>query len=231
MLLTSNTSNETLTFVVTYCCNQACDNRLPDNPVFFVTEDHEFGALRRFVADHGDGWDALHTGGSTTFLQILDESNFVWTTDEDAARLSASIFYRNAEGIIYHEGLLYFCAKKTETLFILNLETMKYEAENTGLKFAGKGSFNAQPDQIILGSENYKRFIYFTEDGGANPGVYVRDHNGTYSTIFEGLDGSIYDGDETVGIALSPDRRKLYGGFQDAGVLMEFSREDGAAFE
>ncbi|KAL7525950.1 hypothetical protein ACHAXR_001234, partial [Thalassiosira sp. AJA248-18] len=75
-------------------------------------------------------------------------------------------------------------------------------------------------------------------DGGTTPGVYVRDTNGMYHTIFEAIDGGIYSGngddespDETVGIALSPDRRKLYAGFQDAGVLMEFTREDGHPFE
>jgi len=212
----------------------ACDNRRPDRPIFFTTEDHEFGALRKFVAE-GNGWDALHNGGSTTFLRILDESTFEWTSNESAASISAATYYRNAEGVIYHEGLLYFTAKKTRTLFILNLEKMTYESEKTGLQFSGKGSFNAQPDQIVLG--NYKRWIYFTEDGGTTPGVYVRDLDGTYYTIFEAIEGSVYSGDdsnssdETVGIALSPDRRKLYAGFQDAGVLMEFTRDDGFPFE
>ena len=40
-----------------------------------------------------------------------------------------------------------------------------------------------------------------------------------------------YDGDETVGIALTPDRMKLYAGIQDAGVLFEFTRDDGRPFE
>ena len=87
---------------------------------------------------------------------------------------------------------------------------MTYVTERTGSNFGGKGSFNAQPDQIIL--ENYKRWIYFSEDGGSTPGVYVRDKAGMYRTVFEGIAGGRYDGDETVGIALSPDRRKLYAG-------------------
>lgn len=128
--------------------------------MFFTTEDHEFGALRRFEAD-GKGWDSLHSGGNTTFLLILDNKNYEWTTDEFTARNSAATYYRNAEGIVYHEGLLYFTAKKTHTLFILDLQNLTYESEYTGAMFTGKGSFNAQPDQIFLG--NYKRWIYFSE--------------------------------------------------------------------
>ncbi|KAL7531002.1 hypothetical protein ACHAXR_003797, partial [Thalassiosira sp. AJA248-18] len=131
----------------------ACDNRNPLRPIFFTTEDHKFGALRRFEAN-GNGWDALHRNGQTLFLRIIDGSNYEWTNDEIAARNSAATYYRNAEGITYHEGILYFTAKKTKTLFILDLQNMTYESEVTGGQFVGKGSFNAQPDQIFLG--NYK---------------------------------------------------------------------------
>lgn len=211
----------------------ACDNRNPARPIFFTTEDHEYGALRRFEADT-NGWDSLHTGGKTTFLRIIDDINYEWTDDESWARNSASAYYRNSEGVSYHDGKLYFAAKKTHTLFILDLQKMTYEAEYTGALFTGQGSFNAQPDQLFLG--NYKRWIYFTEDGGNSPGVYVRDADGTYSTIFEAVEGGMYGGkygesDETVGIALSPDRKKMYAGFQDGGILMEFTRDDGVPFE
>jgi hypothetical protein len=45
-----------------------------------------------------------------------------------------------------------------------------------------------------------------------------------------GIPGGRYSGDETVGIAFSPDRKKFYFGFQDAGVLMEVTRDDGHKF-
>ena len=72
--------------------------------------------------------------------------------------------------------------------------------------------------------------MYFTEDGGSTPGVFVRDGDGTYYTVFQAISDE-YDGDETVGIALTPDRMKLYAGIQDAGVLFEFTRDDGRPFE
>ena len=39
--------------------NQAVDNRDPDRPVFFNTEDIEYGPLRSFEAND-KGFDALH---------------------------------------------------------------------------------------------------------------------------------------------------------------------------
>ena len=120
----------------------------------------------------GNGWDVLHQGGTTTYLHILDESTYDWTTNEEDARSSAASFYRNSEGIVYRDGLLYFAAKETATLFILDLENMPYEKEQTGSQFEGKGDLNAQPYQIVLG--NYEEWIYFTEEGGDTPGVYLR---------------------------------------------------------
>ncbi len=205
----------------------AVDNTDPDRPIFFLTEDLESGALRRFVAD-GNGWDSLHYGGSTTFLRFLDDGTFEWTSDENYGRLSAKWYYPNTEGISYHDGFLYFVSKEVKALYILDLTRMTYERELTGgPKLSGHGSFYSQPDQIVLATT---RYIYFTEDGGSNPGLYARDELGKFFTIFQGLEGA-YDDDETVGLALTPDRKRLYAGFQDAGVLFEFTREDGMSFE
>lgn len=207
----------------------AVDNTKPNKPVFFVTEDHEHGALRRFEAQ-SRGWGALHSSGNTKYLRFLDNRRFTWTTSESAGRQSASRYYPNAEGISYHDGILYFVSKEVKALFILDLNNLTYKRETTGgTNLSGRGSFNAQPDQIVFGAN--KRYLYFTEDGGSSPGVFVRDQDGTYYTIFQGIPGGRYDGDETVGVALTPDRMRLYAGIQDAGVLFEFSRDDGRPFE
>lgn len=206
----------------------AVDNTNAMNPVFFTTEDDEAGAMRRFVAN-GNGWDALHSDGDESFLNILDRSNFEWTTDEDAARESAARFYRNSEGVQYHEGKLYFMAKKDYKMIVLDLDDMTYETETTGKKFYGEGSFGAQPDQNLFGPT--RKYIYFTEDGGSSPGVYARFGNdGTFFTLFQAITGGVYDGDETVGIALSPDNKRFYAGIQ-MGIIFEFTRDDGLPFE
>jgi len=206
----------------------AVDNTNPDNPVFFTTEDDEEGCMRRFVA-RGNGWGALQSDGDTSFLNILDGCNFEWTDDEDEARESAAEYYRNSEGIQYHEGKLYFMAKKDYKLIILDLDEMTYKVEITGRKFYGEGSFGNQPDQNLFGPS--RKYIYFTEDGGDSPGVYARyGEDGTFFTLFQAIIGGVYDGDETVGIALSPDNKKFYAGIQE-GIIFEFSREDGLPFE
>jgi secreted PhoX family phosphatase len=207
----------------------AVDNTDPDKPIFFTTEDTSNGELRRFEAD-GNGWDALHVGGRTTYLQFLDGKRFQWTTSLSAGENSAAKYYPNAEGIVCHNSTLYFVAKVTRTLFILDLNDMTYTSELTGSNWVGQGSFNSQPDQIIESDLDIRKYIYFTEDGGNAPGIHVRDGDGKYYTMVRAVPGSKYSGDETVGIAFSPDRKKFYFGFQDAGVLMEVTRDDGHAF-
>jgi len=208
----------------------AVDNRTPERPIFFVTEDLSDGALRR-VEVNGSGWNSLHQDVATSFLRILDNSRFEWTVDEDDGKDSAEEYYPNSEGISFHEeeGKLYFMAKTTKTMIILDLDNLTYKSETTGKKFYGDGSFSAQPDQSIFGPR--RRHMYFTEDGGSSPGVYARlGSTGTYYTMFQGISKE-YDGDETAGVALSPDGKKFIAGVQRAGVLFEFSRDDGLPFE
>ena len=204
----------------------ATDNRIEQSPVFFATEDSKFGAMRRFQAN-STGWHSLHTDGDLTYLRIIDDKNFEWTKNLTAARESAYSYYQHSEGVSVYDGRLYFSAKSTQKLFVLDLESSTYQLETTGLNFQGRGSFNASPDQVIKGT---KRFLYFTESGGETPGVYVRDiHNGKYMTIFEAGDER-YLNDETVGVAFSPGRHFMYAGYQNAGVLIELRRIDNLPF-
>ncbi len=204
----------------------ASDTRLEHSPVFYATEDATYGAMRRFQAN-STGWQSLHEEGDLAYLRIIDESSFEWTKNLTAARESAHSYYQNSEGISFDNGRLFFTAKSTQKLFVLDLESMTYSLETTGLNFAGKGSFNAMPDQVIKGS---KKFLYFTESGGKTPGVYVRDmQSGNYMTIFEASDER-YANDETVGLAFSPDRSRMYAGYQDLGVLLELRRIDNLPF-
>ncbi|KAL7429034.1 hypothetical protein ACHAXH_000971, partial [Discostella pseudostelligera] len=187
----------------------AVDNRNPDGPVFYVTEDREHGALRRYVAN-GNGWGALHSvdGGTTTFLYILGDGTFEWTTDEDIGQESAGDYFPNSEGIQVHEGHVYFMSKEHKMLIILDLDSMTYETEYSGMKFYGEGYFGDEPDQIIFGPT--QKYMYFTEDGGNSPGVYARyGDEKTYFTLFQGING-VYSDDETVGIAISPDHKRFY---------------------
>lgn len=206
----------------------AADNRIDHSPVFFATEDSKFGAMRRFQAN-SKGWNSLHADGDMSYLRIVDDKYFEWTKNITAARESANAYYQNSEGISFDDGTLYFTAKSTQQMFILDLESLTYTLETTGLEFQGKGSFNASPDQVVKGN---KRFLYLTESGGRTPGVYVRDmRTGKYMTLFEAKDGDErYQNDETVGVAFSPDRSLMYAGYQGAGVVFELSRIDKLPF-
>jgi len=160
------------------------------------------GALRR-VKSNCSGWGSLHENRKagckleTTYLH-LDEpvkGEFEWTDSESKGRDSASDNFPNSEGIAFHDGKLSFVSKTKKKMWTLNLDTMTYTVEQTGLKFRGKGSFNGQPDQV--GDQKDSNYMYFTEEGNI-PGVYARhDNDGHYYTLVETVKGVGRNGDET----------------------------------
>ena len=80
-----------------------------------------------------------------------------------------------------------------------------------------------------------RKYIYFTihrRRRSEDPGVYARrDADGTYFTMLQAIAAGVHTDDDTVGIALSPDRKRFYAGFQGNGFIFEFTRVDGLAFE
>ena len=70
--------------------------------------------------------------------------------------------------------------------------------------------------------------------------MYALDESGNSYAIFEAY-GSMYHGDETTGLAFSPDGTRMYACFQDCGCevsgdpdcgcLIEFWRDDGRTFD
>ncbi|KAL7485353.1 hypothetical protein ACHAW6_010955 [Cyclotella cf. meneghiniana] len=220
----------------------ACDDRDPTRPIFFVVEDTEFGALRKYtpppsttIAD----WNTLHTsGGTTEYLLFINENTFTWTScDEAAARLSQAANFPFVEGVDVKDGILNFVSKKTYKLYTLDLDKGTYTMLSTNGTLSGDGEFRNSPDQIVR--NNGGDFLYFTEDGGY-PGVYSLDSSGNMYAIFEAYD-TMYRGDETTGLAFSPDGNKMYASFQDCGCavtygqdcgcLFQFTRDDGLSFD
>lgn len=233
---------------------QACDNRNPSRPIFFVTEDAEFGALRRFTPKPGvsPGWDTLHAaGGNIEFLLFFADGYFTWTCDENAARKSQSLYFPNVEGIAFWGNSLYFVSKRLYMMYKLDVDKMTYTAFSTKGGMAGDAEFLNEPDQIVRNHEIREKssssspWLYFTEDGGKTPGVYAIDTEAFSGTlvkyaIFEAY-GEKYYGDETTGLAFSPNGSKMYACFQDCGCdksgnidcgcLLEYSRDDGLSFD
>ena len=210
----------------------AYDDR-PSPSHYFVTEDHQFGALQRFipsVENTTDPWDELHGEGQTRYLILhptsSSEGTYEWTDNKSASKTNANLFYPNAEGLDVHEDQLFFVSKRLKTLFVLNLDGTTYTSHTTR-----RGLFNGQPDQLqrILGPSGEtlsEDLLYFTEDGGKYAGIHARNRDGDFFTI---LESEIYS-NETTGLAFSPNGLHMYIAYQDEGVLFEITRDDGLPF-
>lgn len=140
---------------------------------FFVTEDAERGALRRFSPDHtntSDSWEILHGPGVTEFLLLFPRSDnasgtYTWTRDHELAKENARLHYRNAEGIDVSGNLLFFVSKNLKRLYTLNLDTGNYTSLSTV-----SGLFDGAPDQLQRVVGGPQDLLYFTEEGGRDPG-------------------------------------------------------------
>ena len=212
------------------------DVRNKEEPAFFVTEDFEYGALRRFIPKNPN-WDdprsMLHGEGRFDYLVLHpDKKNttsnggsFEWVPQPKLAEESAFAHYRNSEGIDAHNGNLYFVSKKFKRLFILDLDGGTYTQQSTE-----NGRFDGDPDQLqrlIGGGEgNMDDIVYFTESGGDDAGIHGRDSEGRYFTI---LESPVYK-EETTGLAFSPDYKHMYLAYQMNGVLFDVWRKDGLPF-
>ena len=211
------------------------DARNESRPCYFITEDHERGALRRWCPDSyllNETWNSLHGNGTRDYLKFINGTNkFGWTPSLEEGRQSAQGNYPFTEGISHKgDGILYFVSKKLKALFICNLDTLEYRMEltNDGGLMIGDGQFSSQPDHVIqtVGSD----ILYFTEDGG-RPGVYGRKTStGEYFAIFEGQ-AEMYKNDEATGLAWSPDWTRIYVCIQTKGLLFEIRRDDGLPFD
>ena len=146
----------------------ACDDRNPSQPIFFLTEDHKSGALRRYtppptLPGTAAGWDALHLDGfNIEYLVFLDDERFTWSCDEQIGRFSQEKYFPNVEGIIYSDGLLYFVSKVTYNLYVLDLDNGTYKTSTTSDYSLYDGEFKHSPDQVVQNEEG--KYLYFTED-------------------------------------------------------------------
>jgi Bacterial protein of unknown function (DUF839) len=202
------------------------DIRNPSSPSFFVTEDQPNGALRRFRPNSKLplDWNMLHAGGTLDYLQFLPGKKFQWTGSLSTGRQSANDYFKNAEGIAHRDGMLKFVSKERREMFRLDLDRMTYTVTSTSTSgLPGGGRFEGEPDHLLATVDG---IMYMTEDGGATPGVFIYDGS-KYVALLE----SDYSGDETTGVAFSPDRRFLLFCIQERGLMFQVSRTDGRPFD
>jgi len=173
----------------------AYDIRDLTKPRFFLTEDSEEGALRRWTptnVQYGmDPWELLHGTGVTDYLVLNPDfasngakGTFSWTTDLKEAQKNAKDFYPSSEGIEADPPDLYFVTKNNFKLFKLNLDTMTYEMSSTRA-----GLMDGEPDQIkMILRDDGTKLLYFSEDWGRVAGIHARDESGKFFTVLEGPD-------------------------------------------
>jgi uncharacterized protein len=194
---------------------------------YYVTEDTENGALRRYRPPRNTPlqWDALHgSGGTLDYLEFLSNNRFRWTTSLSSARSSAATYFPNSEGIAVQNGKLYFVSKVPKLLYTLDLDALTYTVISTKTStLPGGGIFGDQPDHLLATTSGT---LILSEDGGSTPGLFAYDGS-KFLSYFE----SNYNNDEIVGIAFSPDNKFMYAVVQDAGLVFQISRDDGQSFE
>ena len=205
----------------------AFDARDPTATSYYVTEDSENGALRRYRPPINTPlrWDLLHgSGGTLDYLELVSSNTFRWTTSLSVAQTSAQTYFPNSEGIAVQNGKLHFVSKVPKLLYSLDLNALTYTVVSTKTStLPGGGIFADQPDHLLAASSGA---LILTEDGGSTPGLFVYDGS-KFLSYFE----SNYSNDEIVGIAFSPDKKIMYAVVQDAGLVFQISRDDGQSFD
>ena len=207
----------------------AYDDRNTSAPSYYITEDVQNGALRRYrpPMNYPMVWESLHLTNGTHDYLVLDpiSGTFSWSPSLQEGRDSAIAYFRNSEGIAIRNGKLAFVSKVQKELFILDLDKFTYTSFSTETStLTGGGRFDSQPDHVLYQSQS--GVIILSEDGGSTPGMFGYDGS-KYFSYFE----SNFAGDEVTGIAFSPDRKFLFAAIQSIGYLFRISRDDGLPFE
>ena len=207
-------------------------------PTFYVTRDATDGVLTRFIPnDQGmacynqtndyDRWCTLDHGRRDYLVISGQETGGTlrWTRNVTEAQENAKTYYPKSEGIDVVNGMLYFVSKEKKRLVILNLRTRQSSYHSTR-----SGAFNQQPDQVArLVRDDDKSILYFCEDGGPDPGVHGRNHQGKYFTILYGE--RFEKPEETTGLTFSPDGFSMYVSYQHTGIIYEVTRIDNRPFQ
>ena len=205
----------------------AFDARDKMSPTFYVTIDDSYGPLVKFTPSPEIVMSAIENGDYSKILTqdpygsskreflLLDpdsenpkKGTFTWTKNLQEAEINANRYMPHCEGLDVRNGLVYFTCKQEKMLFILHLDTMRYESSSTM-----SGLFDGEPDQVarILGNDG--GVLYFCEDNGYGSDLHGRDSEGNFYTI---LQNRVYDS-ETTGLAFSPDNEHMYLSLQELG--------------
>ena len=201
--------------------------RFQTGPHFFLLEEGGHGTVRRFVPDNvdwSDPWNMLIGGGRIMYL-MLDPSNmtFSWASTVEEGRSNAALNYPGSIGAKQMNEQLYFVSKGLGQLMILSLLDGTYTMQSTDT-----ARFKGLPDQVVrIDIPGTSATLYFSNVTDGTGEIGARNEQGTY-TIIEAVG---HTGDNTTGLAFSPDGKHLYFAIQGAGLLYDISRDDGRGFD
>ena len=207
----------------------AADDADPSRPVFFVTEDQELGGRASVCRGRTRARQLPPRGATRCSPLVRDDGVCMQTADRADARAGRSTA-QTRRSLCTTTGRVHFVAKKERKTVVIDLEALAYETRIGGKRFLEGGViWEPARDGDPFGPE--RKYVCFRKDGGRTPVAYARHgDDGTFSTIFQGIDG-VYDDDKTVGTAPSPDNKRLYFSIQDSGLIFETTRDDGLPFE
>ena len=121
--------------------------------------------------------DASHTKHTYLFGMSLRQQ--IWLDGFSTGWTELVInFYRNGEGIVYHNGNLTFISKQG-TFRLRFSRHLHYR--NYGTRVLGGGDVGARPYHLLATSDG---LLFFTKDGGSTPGVLVYDVT-SYHAVLE----------------------------------------------
>jgi len=167
----------------------------------------------------------ISNGGVHEYLILNNNAmTFRWITVYTEGASNANNHFPKAEGIDEHNRMLNFVSKDKKQLFTLDLAAETWTKTSTV-----SGAFNTEPDQIahILGDSEA---LYFCEDGGTSSDIHGRDSTGKFFTVVQNV-GYINSGEETTGLAFSPDSKFMYVAYQENSHIYAFWHTDGLPFD
>ena len=180
----------------------------PETQVLYLTEDKRDGCFYRYVSSKIENGRADLAHGELQVAVINDSENVVWKKINDPlARSTAtrkqvndSAKFNGGEGIVYHNGVIYFDTKGDNRVWKYNIRTGKISI------FYDASDYD---NPILTGVDTlamYGDTLLVCEDGGDMQIVAITPQK-KIKPILQ-LTGQ--DNSEITGLAFSPDKTRLY---------------------
>lgn len=180
----------------------------PETSVLYLTEDEGGSCFYRYIPASVEDDNADLSGGVLEVALVDDIGNVEWKKVEDPLakttptrkQVSGSAKFNGGEGIVYHKGKVYFDTKGDNRIWIYDIQAGKISI------FYDASTFS---EPVLTGVDTiamYDDTLLACEDGGDMQIVAITPKK-EIKPILQ-LVG--HDESEITGVALSPDKSRLY---------------------